>query len=113
MMNSAHNAKLKRKNGNTETKAEPARKNLKKADLLNNFDALEHKYLELEIKYSALLKEKDNFIEAINLLEETIKVLEKKRKKSVRDAGVQTEIMRCEDCEFPADSVIDLVDHLH
>ena len=78
-MNSAKGTHLKRKNGNVETKAEPARKNLKKADLLINFDVLEKKYLELESKYTALVKEKESCNETINLLEETIKVLEDKQ----------------------------------
>ena len=71
------------------------------------------KYLELESKYTALVKEKESCIEAINLLEETIKVLENKSDKPKKSTGTQTEIMRCEECEFPAESVTELVDHLH
>ena len=48
------------------------------------------------------------------MLEETVKLLEKRssgvEKKS---AEVQTEIIRCEECEFPAEDVQDFVDHMH
>ena len=59
-----------------------------------------------------------NNIEAINLLEETISVLENKltssnRGKDLMNISVQTEIIRCEECELPAEDMHDLVDHMH
>ena len=66
----------------------------------------------MESSNKAVLKEKESLLEAINLLEETVQVLQRKGKKSENSAGIQTEIMRCEKCELPAFSVVDLVDHL-
>ena len=59
-----------------------------------------------------------NNIEAINLLKETISVLENKltssnRGKDLMNISVQTEIIRCEECELPAEDMHDLVDHMH
>ena len=34
-------------------------------------------------------------------------------KQQLKSAGAQTEIMQCEECEFPADCIIELVDHMH
>ena len=80
-MQSWAGSKIKRKNGSFETKTEPARKALKKAELLIQFDALEQKYLQMESSYKAVLKEKETLLEAINLLEETVQVLQRKEKK--------------------------------
>ena len=49
-----------KKIGSFETKAEPARKALKKAELLIQFDALEQKYLQIESSNKAVLKEKES-----------------------------------------------------
>ena len=50
------------------------------------------------------------------MLEETVKLLENRATSShtkKSSVTVQTEILRCEECEFPADCMIDLVDHMH
>ena len=45
-------------------------------------------------------------------MEETIKILENKSVLKT-SSGAQTEIIRCEECEFPADCMNDLVYHMH
>ena len=108
------NPRVKRKNVSTETKAEPAKKALKKCDILLQFKALQEKYDILEEENNILIQEKKSDRDAILMLEETIKLLEiqsaKVEKKSVT---VQTEIIRCEECEFPAEDMHELVDHMH
>ena len=101
------NARVKRKNVSNETKAEPAKKALKKNDLLIQFKALQEKYVALE-------EENKNNIESILMLEETVKLLEiKSSKLEHKSVAVQTEIIRCEECEFPAENIHDLVYHMH
>ena len=107
------NPRVKRKNVSTETKAEPAKKALKKNDILLQLKALQAKYEVLEEENNILLQEKKNNIESILLLEETVKLLEKSSKLEQKSATVQTEIIRCEECEFPAENIHDLVYHMH
>ena len=48
------------------------------------------------------------------MLEETVKLLELKSSKvEQKTVTVQTEIIRCEECEFPAENIHDLVYHMH
>ena len=51
-------------------------------------------------------------IESILLLEETVAILEK-RSVQKTTIGSQTEIIRCEECEFPAECINDLVFHMY
>ena len=57
-------------------------------------------------------------LEAIDLLEETVNILENKLniskvEKTVLTVSAQTEVIRCEECEYPAEDMHDLVDHMH
>ena len=105
----------KRKNDSSaDTKIEPALKALKKNDIIIQFKALQQKYEAVEEKNKILLQEKKNDTEAIILLEETVKLLEKNCSKvEQKSVTVQTEIIRCEECEFPAEDVNDLVYHMY
>ena len=116
-MSTLRNTKIvKRKNNSHESKAEPPKKTLKKNELLMEYKALQQKNEALEEVNKVLLQEKKELLEANCLLEETIQLLEKSlssskmEKKSITS---QTEIMRCEECEYPADALHDLVDHMH
>ena len=66
----------------------------------------------LEKENRVLEAEKKTRVESILLLEETVKILEK-RSGEKKTTGAQTEIKRCEECEFPAESMNDLVYHMH
>ena len=108
------NTKGKRKNEASDVKIEPAMKALKKNDLILQFRALQEKYKAIEDQNTILLQEKKNHIEAILLLEETVIILEKKTSKvEQRTSSAQTEIIRCEECEFPAETINDLVFHMY
>ena len=113
-MTSSGGPRLQRKNENLDKKTEPARKALKKNEILLQFDALQQKYLKLEAEHQVLLQEKERFIEAISLLEETIQVLEAKNEKvEKKSVDVQTEMIRCDECEYPAEDLLDLGEHLY
>ena len=77
-MTSKVNQRVKRKNEFIDAKSEPNMKSLKKKDIIARFSALQANYKILEKKNINL--EEENIVqkEAINLLEETVKVLEKK-----------------------------------
>ena len=108
------NTKGKRKNEVSDVKIEPAMKALKKNDLILQFRALQEKYKAIEDQNTILLQEKKNHIEAILLLEETVIILEKKTSKvEQRTSSAQTEIIWCEECEFPAETINDLVFHMY
>ena len=110
------NARAKRKNDSsiTDTKIEPVLKALKKNDIILQFQALHQKFEALEEQNKNLLQENKNHIEAIILLEETVKLLENKSSNvELKSVTVQTEIIRCEECEFPAEDVNDLVYHMY
>ena len=48
------------------------------------------------------------------MLQETITLLEiQSAKVDKKSVTVQTEIIRCEECEFPAEDVYEIVDHMH
>ena len=107
------NPRIKRKN-DSDNKIEPAMKALKKNDIIIQFKALQQKYESLEKQNNLLLEEKKNHLEAIVLLEETVKILDNKSSRVEKTSvTVQTEIIRCEECEFPADNVNDLVYHMY
>ena len=83
-MNSKVNQRVKRKNNFSDAKIEPNMKALKKEDIIAQFNALQANYdilvnknKDLETKNMALEKENKTHIEAIFLLEETVKILEK------------------------------------
>ena len=114
-----NNARVqKRKNNVNEVKTEPPKKALKKNEIMAEFKTLKEKFENLQEENRILKDNQMNNIEAINLLEETISVLENKltssnRGKDLMNISVQTEIIRCEECEFPAEDMHDLVNHMH
>ena len=108
------NTRTKRKNESTDIKTEPALKALKKNDIIIHFKTLQDKYEALENQNKILMEEQKNHVEAILLLEETVKVLEGRTSQVEHTSvTVQTEIIRCEECEFPADDMNDLVYHMY
>ena len=68
------NQRVKRKNVSNETKAEPAKKALKKNDILIQLKTLQAKYEALEEQNNILRQEKKNDIGSILMLEETFGV---------------------------------------
>ena len=107
---------MKRKIAAVETKADSVWKALKKHEIIQQHEALQKKFDTLEEKYDVLRKYNYKYLKAIGMLEETVKLLEdratsSRTKKS--SVTVQTEILRCEECEFPADCMIDLVDNIN
>ena len=132
-MSSKGNQRVKRKNIFSDTKIEPNMKALKKEDIIAQFDALKAKFDILEKKSIVLEKknislEKDNMthIEAIHLLEETVKILETRANQSNVDKiskEIQTDTLKiedanksiylCSDCDYIADCVHDFNDHTH
>ena len=108
------NQKAKRKNKSSDLRIEPAMKALKKDDIILQYNALLEKFGAIKSQNMLRQQEKTNHVEAILLLEETVQILENKsshlEKKSIT---VQTEIIRCEECEFPADDIHDLVYHMY
>ena len=108
----------KRKNNLNEVKAEPPKKALKKNEILAEFTALQKRFEDLQNENQVLLVNQKSNLEAINLLEETISVLENKINVSKAEnsnsisTSVQTDQIRCEECEYPAEDIYDLVDHM-
>ena len=97
---------VKRKIAAVEIKAEPVRKALKKHENIQQHEALKKKFDILEEKYDVLRQENSKYLEAIGMLEETVKLLENRATSShtkKSSVTVQTEILRCEECEFPAE----------
>ena len=74
-MNSEANQRIKRKNEFSD-KFEPNMKALKKEDIIARFSALQASYITLEKKNRSLEEENKSHLEAIHLLEETVRVLE-------------------------------------
>ena len=118
------NTRTKRKNSSHDLKTEPALKALKKSDIIIQFEALQKKYDALEKQNEVLLQEKSDHIESIHLLEETVKILEVKSSKveienknaSKKASETQTEdvdMMRCDECDYPAQDICDLGAHIH
>jgi len=108
----------KRKNNATGVKVEPPKKALKKNEVLAQYKALQEKFTDLQVENKLLIENQNKNIEAINLLEETVSILEtqlniSKVEKEVITVSVQTEVIRCEECEYPAEDMNDLVEHMH
>ena len=132
-MSSKGNQRLKRKNLFSDTKIEPNMKALKKEDIIAQFDALKAKFdilekknIDLEKKNISLEKNNMTHIEAIHLLEETVKILETQARPSNVDKiskEIQTDTLKledanksiyfCSDCDYIADCVHDFNDHTH
>ena len=132
-MTSKVNQRAKRKNNFCDSKIEPNLKALKKEDIIAQFntlqakfDLLEKKNIVLEKKNLSLEKEKNTHIEAIHILEETVKILDNQSNLSklekdtkeiqtdtVEPKGVNTDVYICGDCEYIADCVHDFNDHTH
>ena len=70
------NARTKRKNHSHDLKTEPALKALKNNNIIIPFEALQEKYDALEKHNDILLQEKNDDMESIRLLEETVKIVE-------------------------------------
>ena len=117
----------KRKNPH-EAKSEPLKKALKKNELLVQHKALEQKYEALQQHNKVLVEEQKKNVESIHLLEETVILLGFNIKQSkvtkkdnapkavVKSVAVQTEdmeIMRCNECEYPAEDIYDLGEHMY
>ena len=94
-----------------DNKQEPAMKALKKQDIILQYNALKEKYESLVDEKKALKEDNKNQVESILLLEETVKLLEGRSVNKV-STGAQTEIIRCEECEFPVETMNDLVYHM-
>ena len=130
------NTRMEKRKNPHETKSEPPKKALKKNELLIQHKALEKKCEALEKKCEALKNEnkflsdaEEFFFESIHLLEETVNLLELNIRKSEVEKmdnapktvekdtkGVQTEaqeIMRCNECEYPAEDIYDLGEHMY
>ena len=88
-MTSKLNQRAKRKNNFLDAKNEPNMKALKKEDIIAQFNALQAKYDILENKNIAMEKEIKTHIEAIYLLEETVKFLEEKRNAEKQTKDIQ------------------------
>ena len=125
-MTSKVNQRVKRKNNFLDTKIEPNMKALKKDDIIAKFNALQENFDILKKKNEDLEKEKKTHIEAINLLEETVKLLEKQANvsnvdKKTEEIQTQTsdlkvynsEVFLCGDCDYVADCMHDFNDHTH
>ena len=105
---------MKRKNESNEVKIEPKMKALKKNDILVQFAALKLKYIILEKENRDLIEDKENNIEAIILLQETVKLLEIRSPHVEKmSAEMQTEISQSKDFEFPAENERNLANHMN
>ena len=120
-MTSKVNQRIKRKNEFSD-KIEPNMKALKKEDLIARITALQASYNTLEKKSRSLEDENKTHLEAIHLLEETVRVLETKLNRNIVEKmtkEVQTgtfaskEVYLCEDCDYAADCIHDFNDHTH
>ena len=111
-MTSKENQRVKRKNNFSDTKIEPNMKALKKDDIIAKFNALQVRLNILGKKNEVLEKEKNTHLEAISLLEETVKILEKQVNDSNVDKKTKeiqtqtsdlklsnTDVFLCGDCE--------------
>ena len=100
-MTSKVNQRVKRKNNFLDAKIEPNMKALKKEDIIAqfnalqaNYDILQNKNIVLEKKIEALENENKTHIEAIYLLEETVKILEKQRNTEKQTKEIQTDTLK-------------------
>ena len=96
-------------------------KALKKDDIIARFIALQSNYNNLVKQNRSLEEEKKVHLEAIQLLEETVKVLETTAKKDkvetstkeIQTITFETDITRCNECDYPADDLVDLGEHMY
>ena len=90
-----------------ETKFEPVKKALKKNEIIQQLEDLQLKYTELEKQNKILLQ--------------NIEVFKNKEISAHSDktsVGVQTilfeeDMIRCKECEYPADDIFDLGEHVY
>ena len=102
---------MKRKN--VEVKAEPEKKFLKKSDLLLEYKALQQKCDALEEKYNILDEDNATHMDAIKMLEETVKLLELKLPNvEQKSASVQTEIIIDDNCKLATEDASNFVGHM-
>ena len=80
-------------------------------DMIIQYKLLQEKNEELEKQVRNLEAQQKARVESILLLEETVGILEKRSVKKI-SIGAQTEIIRCEECEYPAECMNDLVYHM-
>ena len=85
--------------------------NMKKAELLQYCKELEDINNKLEDKIDVLVKEKEDNIDTIDRLEETVKVLELKN--SVLQQDEEKFKYTCSDCDYESDCVHCFSDHDH
>ena len=109
----------KRKNSTMEAKIEPPLKTMKKNELLSEYKSLLKKFEVLQDENKVLLENQKTNLEAINILEEKILVMENHMvspvgaKKNLINSSVQTDPIKCEECDYSADNIHHLVDHMH
>ena len=102
-----HNKAIKRQMSVRETKFEPVKKALKKNEIIQQLEELQLKYMELEKENISLLKKMDS-----------LKNKEMASTSEKISVGVQTmlfeeDIIRCKECEYPAEDIYDLGEHIH
>ena len=101
-------------------------KALKKENIIVQFHALRAKFNIIEEKNINLEQEKTSRIEAINLLEETIKILKEQANTRIADKktknvqtdtskleGEKSEVCLCGDCDYIADCIQDFNEHTY
>ena len=115
---------VKRKVNASGAKIEPPKKALKKNELLEQFTALQEEFTTIKEENRILLEKQKRFdsietenrelienqkkhLEAINLLEETVTVLQNKKIDTEKDVYI------CGECEYLADCVHDFNEHTH
>ena len=115
---------VKRKVNASGAKIEPPKKALKKNELLEQFTALQEEFNTIKEENRILLEKQKRFdsietenrelienqkkhLEAINLLEETVTVLQNKKIDTEKDVYI------CGECEYLADCVHDFNEHTH
>ena len=130
---------VKRKVNATGTKNEPPQKALKKAEVLEQFHSLQVKFDTLKeenrilienqksIENRILMENQNKHIEAINLLEETVMVLQNKSSDNQKEYKETIDNMEetmkelkskcaeylCGECDYLADCVHDFNNHTH
>ena len=105
---------MKRKNVTIEVKAEPEKKILKKSDLLLEYHALQQKFDAQEEKYNILDEDNATHMDAIEMLEETVKLLELKLPNvEQKSASVQTEIITDDNCKLATENASNFEGHMH
>ena len=109
----------KRKTTTIDVKIEPPLKALKKSELIEEYQGLEKKFNDLKEKYCILLDSQKNHLEKISNLEETISEMKNRGDKFQENnphlvhASIQTEAILCEECDYQAEEIRELVDHMH